>query len=232
MDKTKIKYKGIIQRLWTDPVLSQIFSVAILALLTILYSFFRTVFKDISFKQSLLDTLYYPLELYKVFILLVIVVVAYFIYYKWRQKRKNHIGRFDVEQKVGEFSFRELYNALLTHKVNLPISLTSPQTDPKGDLLTLFMLFQRQLNVGIEWNHGGDQGIFMYHILGPTLMTYGLTEKARTKNKADSLKLDIIQTSPTGYKFYAMLERWRVYNDVIMKDDVTKTQTQTHNLGQ
>lgn len=201
MDKDKIKYKGIFQRLWTDPVLSQIISAAILALLTVVYSVFKTVFKYISFRQAFLDTVNYQLELYKVFILLLLVVISYIMYYKWRQKRKNFIGKFDIEQKIGEFTFRELYNALLTHKVNLPISLTSPQTDPKGDLLSLFMLFQRQLNMGVEWDHGGDQGTFMYHVLGPTLMTYGLTEKASTKNKADSLGLDIVNLLPVATNF-------------------------------
>jgi len=35
-DKKKIEYKGLIQRLWNDQVLSQLISVGLLSLLTLL----------------------------------------------------------------------------------------------------------------------------------------------------------------------------------------------------
>ena len=145
-----------------------------------------------------------------IFFILAAGLLIYGIIYRVRQKRKRHIGKFDVEHKVGEFSFRELYNALLTHKIGLPVSLKSEFEDGKLDLLTLFVLYQRQLNKGIDWEMGGDQGIFLYHVLGPTLMSYGLTELTENRNKADSLGLESIVTSKTGYSFYALMERWRV----------------------
>ena len=43
------------------------------------------------------------------------------------------------------------------------------------------------------------------------------------KNKGDHLGLDIIQTSLVGYEFYSLLERWRVYRDELMKDDIMST---------
>jgi len=222
MDKQKIKYKGIIQRIWADPVLSQLISVGLLSLLTVLYSLCQTLFKDISFVQALKDTLTFQFELYKILISLAIAVTIYVLSYRWRQKQKRRIGQFDVEQRVGNFSFRELYNALLTHKIDTPMNLMGPGMESQIDLLTLFILYQRQLNLGAEWEHDH----FTHYILAPTLMTYGLTEKAPTTNKLDMVGSDLIQTSKVGFEFYALLERWRVYNDEIMKDDVTKTETQ------
>lgn len=221
-DKKKIEYKGLIQRLWNDQVLSQIISVGILSLLTLLYSFFVTIFKDISFGQALTDTLTFKFELYKILIFIAVAVSVYILIYKWRQRRNKRIGKFDIEQKVGNFTFRELYNALLTHKIETPMNLMGPGMERQTDLLILFILYQRQLNLGAEWEHDH----FTHYVLGPTLMTYGLTEKVPTTNKLDSVGSDMIQTSKVGYEFYALLERWRVYNDEIMKDDVTKTDTE------
>src|SRR5262249_7037536 len=130
----------------------------------------------------------------------------------------------------GEFNFIELYNALVTNSVQLPISLVTPQ-ESRGDLLTLFMLYQRQLNSGVRWDAGGDQGTFLYYVLAPTLMTYGLTTRAASKDTRDTLGLDASETSPTGYKFYALLERWRVYNDELMKEDITKTENVAPRTG-
>lgn len=218
-EKKKIEYKGLFQRLWNDQVLSQLISVGILSLLTLLYSFFVTVFKDISFLQALTDTLIFRFELYKILIFIAVAVSVSILIYKWRQKRNKRIGKFDIEQKVGNFTFRELYNALLTHKIETPMNLMGPGMDREIDLLILFILYQRQLNLGSEWQHDH----FTHYTLGPTLMTYGLTEKVPTTNKLDSVGSEMIQTSKIGYEFYALLERWRVYNDEIMKDDITIT---------
>lgn len=218
-DKEKIKYPRFLNKLWYDPVWSKVIYAGILFVIGVLYSFFSTLFKNISFYDAFIQTINYSLKLYLIFIILVIGFLIYAIVYKIRKKRKSRIGSFDVEQPVGYYTFRELYNALLTHKINLPPNLTRPIGDKKGDLLTLFVLYQRQLNIGAEWNHDN----FTYYILGPTLMTYGLTEKAPTKNKLDSVGSDIIQTSEMGFKFYALLEKWRVYNDERMKEDITKT---------
>ncbi len=228
MNKKKIEYIGLFQKVWNDQVLSQIISVTILWIITTVYALAQSNFKKDSLKQIFLTPINFQIELYKILIFAVISVLIYIVLFKWRQRQKKYLGNFDIEHIVGNFTFRELYNALLTHRIELPASLRSSQSDSKCDLLTLFILYQRQLNIGIEWDHAGDQGFFMYHSLAPTLMTYGLAEKAPSKNKADSLGLDIIQTSEVGYKFYALIERWRVYNDEVMNDDISKTETQQH----
>lgn len=227
MSKKKIEYKGLFKRMWADSVLSQIIAVSILSLIAVLYSLFQTIFSEISFFQLLKNTLMFKIELYKFLIFIIITVLVYILIYSWRKKRNKQVGKFDLEQRIGNFTFRELYNALLTHQIDTPINLIGPDVDKQIDLLTLFIMYQRQLNIGSEWEHD----TFTYYILGSTLMTYGLTEKAPTTNKYDSVGLDIIQTSKMGYEFYALLERWRVYNDDIMQDDVTKIENVKPNKG-
>ena len=217
--KEKIKYPGFLNKIWHDPVWGKVIYAVLLFLAGLLYSFIATLSKEISFYDAFIDTINFSLPLYVIFIILTLAVIAYGIAYKIRQKRKRHIGKFDVEQKVGNFTFRELHNALLTHEMEAPIEMLKFLQGRKIDLLTLFILYQRQFNLGIEWE--GDH--FSYYTLGPTLMSYGLTEKAPTKNKLDSIGSDIIQTSKIGLKFYAMLESFRVYNDENMKDDITQS---------
>ena len=140
-EKEKIKYKGLFQRIWNDQVLSQIISVILLSILTLLYSLAKTIFEKISFKQALFDTLCFKIEIYKILIFIVVAVLIFILVYKWRQKRNKRIGRFNVEQKIGNFSFRELYNALLTRKIETPENLKAPGIDDKLNLLTLFILY-------------------------------------------------------------------------------------------
>lgn len=218
--KKKIEYPGIINKIWNDPVLSQLISVGLLSIIAIIYSFCVTIFKEISFKDALIETLTLKFELYKILIFIAIAITVYFLIYKWRQNRNKQIGKFDVEQKIGEFTFRELFNALLTHKIEIPIGLITSGFEKQTDLLLLFILHQRQLNLGSEWQHD----YFIHYILGPALMTYGLTEKVPTTNKLDPVGTDMIQTSKVGFQFLALLEKWRVYNDEVMKDDITKTE--------
>lgn len=223
MSNEPIKYKSVIKQLWTDPVWSKVISAGIIIFIGFVYSLFQTLFKNVSIIQVFKDTLNFKIELWKIFLTIFIVLISYAVYYKWRQKKNKKIGKFNTEEAVGNFTFRELHNSLLTHRIDLPISLRSQELGNQLDLMTLFVLFQRQLNIGVSWDQPGDQGMFLYQNLGPTLMSYGLTEKAAEKNKADSLGLDIIQTSSLGQKYLSMVEKWRLFNDEKLVDDASKT---------
>ncbi|MVZ67506.1 hypothetical protein GQF61_16765 [Sphingobacterium sp. DK4209] len=74
MDKQKIKYKGIIQRHWGDPVLSQLISVGLFALLTVFYSLCEKLLKDILFVQALKDGLIFKVGHYKILTFLALAV--------------------------------------------------------------------------------------------------------------------------------------------------------------
>jgi len=221
--KEKIKYPGFLNKIWYDPIWSKVLYTGVLFIIGLLYSFFKTLLKDISFYDAFIQTINFEIKLSTIFIIISIALIFYGVIYKIRQNRQKHIGKFDVEQKIGHFNFRELYNALLTHTIDLPISLRRGSPDGKLDLLTLFILYQRQLNKGIDWDTGGDQGTFLYYDLCPNLMSYGLMKLTKNKNKADSLGLDLIITSETGYEFFAQIQRYRVYNDYDLNDNVTAT---------
>ncbi len=213
-ENQKIKEKGLLYKIWNDQVFSQIISVILLSLLTVLYSFFQSIFSDISFKEALINALTFKIELYKLLIFISLTVIFLIIIYKIRKKRNKKIGRFDVEQKVGLFSFRELYNALLTHKIKTPSGLLEHGAEETSELLKLFIFYQQNLNIGVQWDHDH----YTYYTLGPALMSYGLTEKVPTTNKLDSVGSEMIQTSQIGYEFYSLIEKWRVYNDEILND--------------
>lgn len=217
--KEKIKYPGLLNKIWHDPIWGKVIYAGFIFIAGLIYSLIATLSKEISFYDAFVETLNFELPLYVIFIIIVITIIAYGIIHKIRQKRKRHIGKFDVEQKVGNFTFRELYNALLTHEIQAPLDMLKYLQGNKINLLTLFIIYQRQFNLGVEWE--GDN--FLYYTLGPTLISYGLSEKAPTKNKLDEMGIDIIQTSKIGIEFYAMIERFRVYNDENMKDDITQS---------
>jgi hypothetical protein len=217
--KEKIKYPGFLNKIWHDPVWGKVIYAGFIFLAGLIYSFIATLSKEISFYDAFVKTINFTLPLYVIFIIVTLAVVIYAIIYKIRQKKKKHIGKFDVEEKVGNFTFRELYNALLTHEIEAPLEMLQYLKDGKIDLLALFISYQRHFNLGVEWK----EDHYSHYTLGPTLMSYGLTERVPNKNKSDSLGIDMIQTSKVGLEFYAMLERFRVYNDENMKGDSTQT---------
>lgn len=219
-----LKYKSKIKLIWTDPVWSKVISAVVLVFIGLIYSFFQTVLKEVNFFKALNDILNYKIEFWKIFIITFIVLIVWPLFQRIRKKKNIKLGTFNTEEKIGNFVFRELHNALLTHKLNLPKSLVSDELGAKMDISTLFILFQRQLNIGVNWDQLGDQGMFAFYDLGPILMSYGLTEKASEKNKTDTLGLDIIQTSELGMKYLSHVEKWRVFNDENITDNILRTQ--------
>jgi hypothetical protein len=107
MDKKKIEYIGAFQRVWNDQVLSQIISIFILWTITTLYALLQSIFSKVSFMQVFLATLNFQIELYKILIFFTISVLIFVMIFKWRQRKKKYFGKFDIEQIVGNFTFRE-----------------------------------------------------------------------------------------------------------------------------
>ncbi|MEG2103125.1 MAG: hypothetical protein RRY99_16625, partial [Flavobacterium sp.] len=116
---------------------------------------------------------------------------------------------FDLDQKVGNFTFRELHNSLLTHSIEMPSNLRGYHAPEKIDLLTIFKFYARIFNQGVQWEDDMDT----YFKIGPTLMSYGIIEKVPTTNKSDTIGMEMLQTSKVGYEFLEMLQKWRIYNN-------------------
>lgn len=221
MSKEPIKYPGLLNKLWYDPIWSKVIYAGIIAIIGLIGSFFVTIFKEISFKDVVYNTLTFDIPLWAVLVILFSSLLVYGIIYKIRKRKKSKSGVFDVEIQIGHFSFRELYNALLTNKVDTPFNLMRPGMDANIDLLTLLILYQRQLNLGANWQHD----TFTYYTLAPMLMSYGLTEKYPTTDTDDSVGMDMIQLSENGIKFLSYLEKYRVYRDEEIEDDISLTDT-------
>lgn len=153
MSKEPIKYPGFINKLWYDPIWSKVIYAAIIALIGLIGSFFVTIFNEISLKDVLYNTLTFSIPLWIILVILFTSLLIYGIIYKVRKRKKSKSGVFDVEIKIGHFTFRELHNSLLTNKVNTPMNLMGPGMDSEIDLLTLLILYQRQLNLGASWEH-------------------------------------------------------------------------------
>lgn len=203
-----LKYKGKFEKLWTNPVWSKVISAGIIALITVIYSIVKTAFEDISLYDAIIKVLNFKIEVYLYLIFSILSIAIYFIINFIRKKiNKRHLG-FELDQRIGNFTFRELHNALLTHMIETPerLSYNAPTTI---DLLTVFKIYARIFNQGVQWEDDMDT----YYKIGPTLMSYGIIEKVPTTNKSDTIGMEMLQTSKIGYEFLAMLEKWRVYNN-------------------
>jgi hypothetical protein len=218
MENNRIKYKGFFERSWADPVWSKVISVGIITFITLIYTFFKTILADISFADAFINILNFEIKVYVYLIIFTCSILLYYIIFRIRKYKNEKIIGFDIEQKVGNFTFRELYNALLTHKIATPINLMGPERPKEIDLLAIFSLYIRIFNQGVEWQHDNNT----YYLYGPLLMSYGIIEKVPTTNKLDTIGSDMIQTSKIGFEFYAMLEKWRIYNEETIDEDLDK----------
>jgi hypothetical protein len=209
-----LKYKGKFEKLWTDPVWSKVISAAIIAIITITYSIVKTVFEDISIYDAGIKVLNFEIEVY-IYLIFSIASIAVYFFINIIRKRfnKKHLG-FDLDQKVGNFTFRELHNALLTHTIDTPNNLRGQDVPDTIDLLTIFKAYARIFNQGVQWEDNMDT----YYKIGPILMSYGIIEKVPTTNKQDTIGMEMLQTSKIGYDFLAMLQKWRVYNNDVFDE--------------
>ena len=83
----------------------------------------------------------------------------------------------------------------------------SGQKPPEDDLLTMFHNFITFFNRGVDLDDNLEDGGYLYGVLAPKLLGYGLLNKIETKN----LQIDVMdikyKTSEVGHKFYALLEK-------------------------
>ncbi|WP_269225594.1 hypothetical protein [Flavobacterium eburneipallidum] len=206
--ETTLKYKGKFESIWTNPVWSKVISAGIIASITILYSIVKNAFEDISIYEAIIKVLNFQIEVYLYLMFSVFSIAIYFIINYLRKKiNKKHLG-FDLDQRIGNFTFRELHNALLTHFIETPERLQY-NAPPTIDLLTVYKIYARIFNQGVQWEDDMDT----YYKIGPILMSYGIIEKVPTTNKSDTIGMEMLQTSKIGFEFFAMLEKWRVYNN-------------------
>jgi hypothetical protein len=202
MDRLNKIWEAIL-KIWKDPVWSKVISAGIILLIATIW----TKYSNYSSQQVydfLILILTYKLP---IFVFLSIIGLYFLTKLLVRLFKKKNDPIWD--EQVGNYKFKELYQILSNQ--NYPVGTVgmgwSGQKPPEDDLLTMFHNFITYFNRGLKLDDNIDDGGYLYGVLAPKLVGYGLLDKIETKN----LQIDFIdikyQTSEVGKKFYALLEK-------------------------
>jgi hypothetical protein len=111
---------------------------------------------------------------------------------------------------MGNYTFKELYNILLTQ--TLPVATIgmnmSRMPAPTDDLLTLFRIYYTYLNKGVDFDDNLDDGNYLYSVLAPRLVGFGLVETYQNplNNLPDETEI-AYKTSELGHRFHASIDK-------------------------
>jgi hypothetical protein len=197
------KIRNAIIKVWKDPVWSKVISAGIILLIATIWTKYSNYSSQQVFDFFIL-VITYKLPIFAFLSLLGLYFLTNVLITLFR-KKPDPIW----DEQVGNYKFKELYQILSSQ--NLPIGTVgmsfSGRKPPDNDLLTLFHVYSGYFNKGIDLNSNVGDGGYLYGVLAPKLLGYGLLDKIESKN----LKIDVIdtkyQTSEVGYKFYALLEK-------------------------
>ncbi len=202
MDKVN-KLWDTILKIWKDPVWSKVISAGIILLIATLWT------KYSNYSSQQVYDFFICLLTYKlpIFVFLSIIGLYFLTKLIIRLFKKKTDPIWD--EQVGNYKFKELYQILQNQ--NYPIGTNgmnwSGQKPPEDDLLTMFHTFITFFNRGLNLDDNLEDGGYLYGILAPKLVGYGLVDKIETKN----LQIDVMdikyQTSEVGHKFFALLEK-------------------------
>ncbi|AEA45342.1 hypothetical protein [Fluviicola taffensis] len=202
MSKTE-RIWNVIVKVWKDPVWSKVISAGIILLVATLWT------KYSNYSAQEVYTFIVSCLKYELPVFVFLSIIGLFFLTKWliRFFKRNKHPIWD--EQVGNYKFGELYHILLNQ--NLPFGTNgmnwSGQEPPQEDLLNMFHVYSPFFNKGVTLNDELNDGGYLYGVLAPKLVGYGLLEKIETKN----LQIDVMdikyQTSEVGYKFYALLEK-------------------------
>ncbi len=188
--------------IWKDPVWSKVIATGLIFIIAYIWAKFS--------KFSLADIWDYVIVILSIkvpiyFILSIIGLVYIIILIIRFFKPKDNIGN----EPMGNFTFKELY--LILQNQNLPFGTHSMSFSgtppPQDDLLTLFHLYMPYLNSGVTIERPHDDGGYLYGILCPKLIGYGLVDKIEVKNNELNIIEIIYKSSELGKKFYSFVEK-------------------------
>ena len=188
--------------IWKDPVWSKVIAAGLIFIIAFIWARFS--------KYSITDIWNYAVKLLSfrlpIYFILSIVGLAYIIIFFIKFfKRKDYIGN----EPMGNFTFKQLY--LILQNQNLQVGTLSMNFSgtppPQENLLILFQLYISYMNTGVTIeSHIGDGG-YLYAILCPKLISYGLVDKIEIKNSELNIIEIKYQTSELGKKFYSFIEK-------------------------
>jgi hypothetical protein len=190
-------------KIWKDPVWSKVISAGIILLIaTIWTKYSNYTGQDVYNFFILLLTYKLP-----VFVFLSVIGLYFLTKLLIRLFKKKSDPIWD--EQVGNYKFKELYQILSSQ--NYPVETVgmswSGRKAPEDDLLTMFHTYITFFNRGLNLDDNLEDGGYLYGVLAPKLVGYGLLDKIESKN----LQIEVIdikyQTSEVGHKFYALLEK-------------------------
>lgn len=192
-----------IKRIWKDSVWSKLISIGLISLIASIWTSYSN--------YSVRDIYIFFIKglMYKIPVFVFLSFVGVFFIVKllvkiFRKKTESIWG-----EQVGNYKFKELYEILSNQ--NCPIETVGMEDygikAPIEDLLTLFHKYSLILNRGVNMENDLGDGGYLYAVLAPKFVGYGLVNKLESRN----LQIDVIdikyETSEVGHKFFALLEK-------------------------
>jgi len=204
MNKTKKENTTwkFIKSIWKDSVWSKLISTGLILLIATFWANYSNYsLEDIY--NFFIDGLTYKTPIF-VFLSLIGIYFLVKLLIKLFKKKSDLIWN----EQVGNYKFKELYKILSNQNYQIgTVGMGySGKKPPKEDLLTLFHNYSPILNRGIDLNDNLDDGGYLYGVLAPKLVGYGLVNKFESKNSFD-VKVIKYETSEIGHKFFALLEK-------------------------
>ena len=197
------KIISFLMRIWRDPVWSSVIAATFVILGTAIFAFIKNL--------SVIDLYNMFLQLLNVkiplFVILSILGALFLIRFLLRffKTKSNSVWK----EKIGDYTFDELYRILQNQ--NLPVQTRgmewSKKDAPQEDLLTLFRLYKVYINKGVTSDLPLDDGGYLYGVLCPKLISYGIVEKIDYKDSRTGLDQVKYQTTELGNKFYRLIEK-------------------------
>lgn len=108
-----------------------------------------------------------------------------------------------VNDSIGDFSYNEVYNALITKKIKVPITLNNG-VDLETSSFHLLINFRSQLTTGVSITMMGDIYKFIIQKVVPILLNFNLVERINIKSK--DFQYDKFIISSLGNKFLSIAE--------------------------
>jgi len=199
-----LNIKKTFSKTWKDPVWSKVIAAGILASVGL----FWAKITNHSWEEIYAFIIFVLSFKFPLFIFLS-VIAFYFIIKKCIQLFRNKKDSFWDEQ-MGNYTFKELYNILLTE--NLPIPTVGMQISgrpaPTDNLLFLFRLYYSSLNKGFGIGDNLDDGGYLWSVFAPRMVGFGLVDEYQKPDENLPDRTDVAyKTSALGHRFHASIDK-------------------------
>ena len=205
-----IPSKTSFEKIWVDPVYSKVISVAFVAIAAAIWEFVKGIIDKKTLFQALDKVWHSEIRVVGLLAFLIIILVIYASIKVIGGKEVVETDDFDTNQSLGNLSFKQLYNLLLSHHITVPKeTLSDKSKDVKASLLVLFTEGMKYFNVGTKTEDDQVSKMFLKNIAGPLLLSYGLVNLI-----IDSKGQKSLITSDVGYRFFALLQQYKLKNGI------------------